>query len=113
MNAPNQSKQQFEFRRLKKTVNLQKQSVVLRTRGVVIVIVIVIVIVVVVVVVLVAVVVLEGLLLVENAALLGTLLLHELVVHRALLPRHLLLPVELEDQRLRLLLLWRLLRGRR
>ena len=96
MNAPNQPKQQFEFRRLKKTADLQKQSVVLRTRGVVIVIVIVIVIVVVVVVVvvvLVAVVVFEGLLLVENAALLGTLLLHELVVHRALLPRHLLLPV--------------------
>ena len=64
----------------------------------------------------VAVVFVEGLLLVEDAALLGALPLHELVVHGALLPRHLLLlAFELEDQGFPLLLLLLLLglRGRR
>lgn len=56
--------------------------------------------------VLIAIVLVEGLLFVKDAALLGALLLHELVVHSALLPRHLLLllPFQTEDQALRLLL---------
>lgn len=47
----------------------------------------------------VAVVLVEGLLLVEDAALLGALPIEELVVHRPLLPRYFLLaPTELENQ---------------
>lgn len=67
-----------------------------RTRGVVVVVVVVVV--VIVVAVAVSIVVVEGLLLVEDAALLGALLLHELVVHGVFLPSHLLLlAVEAED----------------
>lgn len=57
---------------------------------------------------LVAVVLVEGLLFVEDTALLGALLLHELVVHSAFFPGHLfLLPVQLQRQDLRLLTLRR------
>ena len=56
-------------------------------------------------VVIVAVVLVEGLLLVEDAALLGALPVEELIVHRSLLPRYLLLgPPELENQGFGLLL---------
>ena len=71
-----------------------------RTRSVVVVVVVVVVVIGIGIVVAVAVsiVVVEGLLLVEDAALLGALLLHELVVHGVFLPSHLLLlAVEAED----------------
>ena len=77
-----------------------------RTRSVVVVVVVVVVVIVIVigigigivVAVAVSIVVIEGLLLVEDAALLGALLLHELVVHGVFLPSHLLLlAVEAED----------------
>ncbi|KAM2780962.1 hypothetical protein COP1_016038 [Malus domestica] len=66
-------------------------------------VVIVIVVVAVMVFVIVAVVLVEGLLLVEDAALFGALLLHELVVHRPFLPRHLLLlPIQPQHHTFRL-----------
>ena len=71
-----------------------------RTRSVVVVVVVVVIVIGIGIVVAVAVsiVVVEGLLLVEDAALLGALLLHELVVHGVFLPSHLLLlAVEAED----------------
>lgn len=51
-----------------------------------------------------AVVFVEGFLLVEDATLFGALLLHELVVHRPLLPCHLLLllPIQPQNQSFRL-----------
>lgn len=56
-----------------------------------------------VVVVIIAIVFIEGLVLVEDAALFGALLLHKLVVHRSLLPGNLLLlPIQPQNQRFRL-----------
>lgn len=59
--------------------------------------------VVVVIVVIIAIVFIEGLVLVEDAALFGALLLHKLIVHRSLLPGNLLLlPIQPQNQRFRL-----------
>lgn len=76
---------------------LTKQSVIPGTTAVVIVLGVVVV--------FVTVIFVEGLLFMEDAALLRALLLHELVVHGALFPSHLLLlGVQAEDQGFRLLM---------